>query len=86
MSRIGLKAIPLPKGVDVKIDGRHVSVKGPKGALEMEVMPLINVEIEDGVDLRPGMRGHAKLESGSRPLAWLVFHRAIEQILFRIGV
>ncbi len=49
MSRIGLKAIPLPKGVDVKIDGRHVSVKGPKGALEMEVMPLINVEIEDGV-------------------------------------
>lgn len=48
MSRIGLKAITLPKGVDIKIDGRKVSVKGPKGTLEMDIMPLINVEVAEG--------------------------------------
>ena len=48
MSRIGRKPIPLPKGVEVKIEGSHVSVKGSKGTLEMEVMPQINVAQEDG--------------------------------------
>ena len=48
MSRIGRKPIPLPKGVEVKIEGSHVSVKGSKGTLEMQVMPQINVAQEDG--------------------------------------
>jgi large subunit ribosomal protein L6 len=48
VSRIGRKPIPLPKGVEVKIEGSHVSVKGSKGTLEMQVMPQINVEQEDG--------------------------------------
>ncbi|HAH69139.1 MAG TPA: 50S ribosomal protein L6 [Synergistaceae bacterium] len=47
MSRIGRKPIPLPKGVEVKIDGSRVSVKGSKGILEMDVMPQIKVEQED---------------------------------------
>lgn len=34
MSRIGKNPIVVPAGVEVKIDGNHVSVKGPKGALE----------------------------------------------------
>ena len=33
MSRIGKTPIALPQGVDVKVDGPHVTVKGPKGAL-----------------------------------------------------
>ena len=45
MSRIGRKAITLPKGVDVKIDGQHVTVKGAKGTLEMDVMPNIAVAL-----------------------------------------
>lgn len=48
MSRIGRKPIALPKGVDIKIDGQHVSVKGAKGTLEMDVMPQIGVKVEDG--------------------------------------
>ena len=32
MSRIGMKPVPIPKGVEVKIDGNVVKVKGPKGA------------------------------------------------------
>ncbi len=34
MSRIGRKPIEVPAGVDVKIDGHHVTVKGPKGTLD----------------------------------------------------
>lgn len=48
MSRIGRKAITLPKGVEVKVNGQHVSVKGAKGTLEMDVMPCITVTNEDG--------------------------------------
>ncbi len=47
MSRIGRKPISLPKGVEIKIDGSLVSVKGSKGTLEMQVMPQINVSQED---------------------------------------
>jgi len=35
--------------VEVKVDGQHVSVKGPKGALEMNVAPTMKVEVEAGV-------------------------------------
>lgn len=48
MSRIGRKPVPLPKEVEVKIEGCKVSVKGSKGTLEMEVMPKINIKQEDG--------------------------------------
>ena len=34
MSRIGKKPITIPRGVDVSLDGSHVTVKGPKGTLE----------------------------------------------------
>lgn len=48
MSRIGKLPITLPKGVDVKIDGQKVSVKGPNGALEQVFSPEISIKIEDG--------------------------------------
>ena len=48
MSRIGSKPIPIPQGVEVKIDGTTVSVKGPKGALSRELHPRPKVEIADG--------------------------------------
>lgn len=48
MSRIGRKPIQIPKGVEIKIDGGVVQVKGPKGTLSMEVMPQIKVSLEDG--------------------------------------
>ena len=49
MSRIGRAPITVPAGVEVKVDGRHVSVKGPKGALEMTAAPAMKVEVEAGV-------------------------------------
>ena len=46
MSRIGKLPIPLPKGVEVKVSGTEVSVKGPKGALTQKLVPGIRVQVE----------------------------------------
>jgi large subunit ribosomal protein L6 len=43
MSRIGKQPVLVPAGVDVVIDGQSVSVKGPKGALELAVAEPISV-------------------------------------------
>ena len=48
MSRIGNKPITVPAGVEVKVEGQHVTVKGPKGTLERDINPEITVKIEDG--------------------------------------
>jgi len=48
MSRIGKLPVPLPSGVEVTIDGRDVTVKGPKGTLTHAVAAPITVEREDG--------------------------------------
>ncbi|MCV7206304.1 50S ribosomal protein L6 [Mycolicibacterium peregrinum] len=49
MSRIGKQPVLVPAGVDVTIDGRNVSVKGPKGTLTLDVAEPITVERnEDG--------------------------------------
>ncbi len=47
MSRIGKKPIAIPAGVDVKIEGNLVTVKGPKGELSRNIHPNITVE-KDG--------------------------------------
>ena len=50
MSRIGKLPISVPSGVDVSIDGRTVTVKGPKGTLSHTVIEPITVERgDDGV-------------------------------------
>ena len=49
MSRVGRQPIAVPQGVDVKIEGQQVRVKGPKGQLEYEVPQPIKVEAADGV-------------------------------------
>jgi large subunit ribosomal protein L6 len=48
MSRIGKKAIPVPAGVTVGIDGQTVTVKGPKGELAWTVSEEIAVKHADG--------------------------------------
>ncbi len=49
MSRIGNQPIPVPSGVSVKIDGQHVTVKGSKGELELDVLENIEVVQDDGI-------------------------------------
>jgi large subunit ribosomal protein L6 len=45
VSRIGRKPISLPKGVEVKINGSTVSVKGPKGQLTQDIHSELKVEV-----------------------------------------
>ena len=46
MSRIGRKPITIPAGVDVKLDGTKVTVKGPKGTLSRDICSEMAVNIE----------------------------------------
>ncbi len=47
MSRIGKQPIVIPSGVEVSIDGQQVSVKGPKGTLDLQVAEPITVARND---------------------------------------
>lgn len=49
MSRIGNRELTIPAGVEVKVDGNIVTVKGPKGELSTEVNHNIKVEVADGI-------------------------------------
>jgi large subunit ribosomal protein L6 len=55
MSRIGKQPITIPSGVEVTLDGNHVTVKGPKGTLEHDVPESIAIarEGDDLVVTRP---------------------------------
>jgi large subunit ribosomal protein L6 len=48
MSRIGKKPILIPEGVEVKIEGSAVSIKGPKGEISRKIRPEISVEEKEG--------------------------------------
>jgi len=48
MSRIGRLPIAVPSGVQIKIDGHHVRVKGQRGELAREFHPDIDIKLDDG--------------------------------------
>ena len=49
MSRIGKAPIEVPSGVEVRISGQSLTVKGPKGELSRELSELVTISQEDGV-------------------------------------
>lgn len=71
MSRIGRMPITIPAGVDVKIDGNVVTVKGPKGTLTQEIHPDMIIE-KEGTELlvkRPTeQKAHKALHGLTRSL------------------
>src|SRR5438270_3646109 len=71
MSRIGRTPIPIPSGVELTIDGVHVAVKGPKGQLERDVHPAMELVRENGTleVRRPSeSRTHKQLHGLTRTL------------------
>lgn len=48
MSRIGKKPVTIPSGVTASIEGRTLSVKGPKGALSLDLVDEVTYAVEDG--------------------------------------
>jgi large subunit ribosomal protein L6 len=54
MSRIGKKPVAIPSGVEAKIEGDTLTVKGPKGTLAMGLTDLIEYKLEDGeISVKP---------------------------------
>ncbi len=71
MSRIGKQPIAIPAGVEVKVNGTHISVKGPKGLLERDFHQDMKVVVEDGqiVVTRPSdNKNHRALHGLTRSL------------------
>jgi large subunit ribosomal protein L6 len=71
MSRVGLKPIPLPEKVAVKLDGRTVVVEGPKGKLDFTLPDGISLATSDGtvvVSRASELRQHRALHGTARSL------------------
>ncbi len=71
MSRIGKQPIPVPSGVEVRIEGSSVSVKGPKGELSSTFNEDMSIELEDGqvwVTRPSDARQHRSLHGLTRTL------------------
>lgn len=49
MSRVAKNPVKLPSGVEVKVDGEQLTVKGSKGTLSMALHPSVEIAQEDGV-------------------------------------
>jgi large subunit ribosomal protein L6 len=47
MSRVAKKPISIPKGVEINLNGRQLSMKGPKGNLQMDLHPSVSIEKSD---------------------------------------
>ena len=79
MSRIGKLPITIPAGVEVKVDGTTVTVKGPKGELTRTFSPLMTFEQEDGVLIvkRPDDSKEAKSQHG---LTRTLLHNMVEGV------
>ena len=76
MSRVGRSPIPLPQGVDVTVAGGHVTVKGPMGALEVDINPRLTVEVEDG-EVRVQRPGDGRQDRAQHGLARSLIANAI---------
>ncbi|MCP4192046.1 MAG: HlyD family efflux transporter periplasmic adaptor subunit [Planctomycetaceae bacterium] len=81
-----LEALPYSRfeGVIESLQPRSVQQDSANVFLA-EVKIHADAELLQAGLLRPGMRGRAKVEAKSRSLAWVLFHRAWEHVLFRMG-
>lgn len=80
MSRVGKKILTVPAGVDLKIDGQTVRVKGPKGELSLTLHPHVTVQ-QDGGEVRVSILDENNVKDNA---LWGLFRRLIENMI--IGV
>ena len=80
MSRLGKTPIPIPKGVQVTLEGKLIKVKGPKGQIEKQLADEISVKIENDEIL---VIIQEKLPPEKKPLHGL-FRSLIENLI--VGV
>lgn len=76
MSRVGKKPITLPKGVEIKVEGDLVVIKGPRGALQTPVLAGIQIGIKDGkIDV--ARKGDSKQERAFHGLNRALLQNAV---------
>jgi large subunit ribosomal protein L6 len=80
MSRVGKKPLPIPAGLDIRIDGKILKAKGAKGELSLELHPHVRVTIDNGV-LTVDV---ADQENVKDRALWGLFRRLIENVV--VGV
>ena len=69
MSRVGRKPIIIPAGVEVRMDGQTIQVKGPKGELTSPYVPRVNLQQEEkSIIVSPMESDDAKLSRKDRAL------------------
>ena len=79
MSRIGKKAIPVPAGVTVTIDGQTVTVKGPKGQLAWTVSDEIEIK-QEGAELTFVPRNDSQRAKGMWGLSRTLIGNMVEGV------
>lgn len=72
MSRIGRNPIEIPAGVTVKVDGALVSVTGPKGSLQREINPKIEVVVEGNL---------VKVNNNNKETQYRAYHGLYRQLI-----
>jgi large subunit ribosomal protein L6 len=79
MSRIGKRPVPVPKGVTASVEGQKVTVKGPKGELELTVIDDVAVELTD-----EGLKVSPKEDTKKARAMWGMSRSLVENLV--VGV
>lgn len=79
MSRKAKVPIALPKGVEVKVEGSKVSVKGPKGTLVKEFQHGIQTVVKDGV-IAVSLEEGSKEETNFLGLSWAILANMVKGV------
>lgn len=85
MSRIGNMPITVPAGVEVKIDGNHIAVKGPKGSLERDIHPNIKVEL-DGNEIKVSRPDDTNINKSLHGTTRALIHNMVEGVVHEFKV
>ena len=80
MSRIGNMPITVPAGVEVKIEGNHIAVKGPKGSLERDIHPNMKVEL-DGNEIKVSRPDDTNINKSLHGTTRALIHNMVEGVV-----
>ena len=85
MSRIGNMPVTVPEGVEVKIDGQHITVKGPKGSHERDIHPNIKVEL-DGNEIKVSRPDDTNINKSLHGTTRALIHNMVEGVVHEFKV
>ena len=85
MSRIGNMPVTVPEGVEVKLDGQHITVKGPKGSLERDIHPNMKVEL-DGNEIKVSRPDDTNINKSLHGTTRALIHNMVEGVVHEFKV